>query len=151
MMKVFWILWSKQKCENSVKFDSSWAYGIELSWTWVESNFKLTIECMTKWSIWNWKKRFQVLVGQIVSFALVRERIGWMLAVFYRDFTVKAVSKKLANFGSLKNSIMRTKFQRFATFNCQGVKDKIKQKLIVDDFYKLRLATIMVQETNRIT
>ena len=74
-----------------------------------------------------------------------------MLAVFYRHFTVKAVSKKLANFGSLKNSIMRIKFQRFATFNSQGVKDKVKQKLIVDDFYKLRLAAIMVQETNRIT
>ena len=42
---------------------------------------------------------------------------------------------------------MRPKFQRFATFNCQGLNDKVKQTHITDDFYKLRLAAIMVQET----
>ena len=39
------------------------------------------------------------------------------------------------------------KFQIFATFNCQGFNDKVKQKHISDDFQKFRLAAIMVQET----
>ena len=42
---------------------------------------------------------------------------------------------------------MRPKFQRFGTFNCQGLNDKVKQTHIADDFYKFRLAVIMVQET----
>ena len=42
---------------------------------------------------------------------------------------------------------MRPKFQRFATFDCQGLNDKGKQTYIADDFYKFRLSTIMVQET----
>ena len=41
---------------------------------------------------------------------------------------------------------MRPKFQRFATFNCQGLNDKAKQTHIADEFYRLRLASIMVQE-----
>ena len=41
---------------------------------------------------------------------------------------------------------MRSKFQRFATLNCQGLNDKVKQTHIADDFYKFRLAAIMVQE-----
>ena len=43
---------------------------------------------------------------------------------------------------------MRRKFQRFATFNCQGLNDKVKQTHIADDFYKFRLTAIMVQETS---
>ena len=42
---------------------------------------------------------------------------------------------------------MRPKSQRFATFNCQGLNDKVKQIHIADDFYKFRLAAIMAQET----
>ena len=42
---------------------------------------------------------------------------------------------------------MRPKFQRFATFNCQGLNDKVKQTHIAHDFHKFRLAAIMVQET----
>ena len=42
---------------------------------------------------------------------------------------------------------MRPKFQRFTTFNCQGLNDEVKQTHIVDDFYKFRLAAIIVQET----
>ena len=42
---------------------------------------------------------------------------------------------------------MRPKFQRFAMFNCQGLKDEVKQTHIADNFYKLHLAAIMVQET----
>ena len=42
---------------------------------------------------------------------------------------------------------MRPKFQRFATFNCQGLNDEVKKTHIADDFYKFRLAAIMVQET----
>ena len=42
---------------------------------------------------------------------------------------------------------MRPKFQRFATFNCHGFNDEVKQTHIADDFYKFRLAAIMVQET----
>ena len=42
---------------------------------------------------------------------------------------------------------MRPKFQRFAMFNCQRLNDIVKQTRITDDFYKLHLAAIMVQET----
>ena len=42
---------------------------------------------------------------------------------------------------------MRPKFQRFTTFNYQELNDKVKQTHIADDFYKLRLAAILVQET----
>ena len=42
---------------------------------------------------------------------------------------------------------MRPKFQRFATFNCQGLNDKVKQIHIADDFYKFPPVAIMVQET----
>ena len=42
---------------------------------------------------------------------------------------------------------MRPKFQRFATFNCQGLNDEVKQTHINDNFYKFHLAEIMVQET----
>ena len=42
---------------------------------------------------------------------------------------------------------MRPKFQRFAMFNCQGLKDEVKETHIADNFYKLHLAAIMVQET----
>ena len=40
-----------------------------------------------------------------------------------------------------------TKFQRFATFNCKGLTDEVKQTHVDGDFYKFRLAAIMVQET----
>ena len=43
---------------------------------------------------------------------------------------------------------MRPKFQRFPTFNCQGLNDEVKQTHIANDFYKFRLAAIMVQETS---
>ena len=43
---------------------------------------------------------------------------------------------------------MRPKFQIFATFNCQGLNDEVKQTHIADDFYEFRLAAIMVQETH---
>ena len=42
---------------------------------------------------------------------------------------------------------MRPKFQRFATFNCQGHNDEVKQTHIGDNFYKFHLAVIMAQET----
>ena len=42
---------------------------------------------------------------------------------------------------------MRPKFHRLATFNCKGLNDEVKQTYIADDFYKFRLAAIMVQET----
>ena len=42
---------------------------------------------------------------------------------------------------------MRPIFQRFATFNCQRLNDKVKQTHIADDLYKFCLAAIMVQET----
>ena len=42
---------------------------------------------------------------------------------------------------------MRPKFQRLATFSCQGLNDKVKQTHIADDFCKFRLTAIMVQET----
>ena len=42
---------------------------------------------------------------------------------------------------------MRSKFQRFATFNWQGLNDEVKKTYIADDFYKFRLGAIMVQET----
>ena len=42
---------------------------------------------------------------------------------------------------------MRPKFQSFAAFKSQGLNDKVKQTHIADDFYKFRLAAIMVQET----
>ena len=42
---------------------------------------------------------------------------------------------------------MRPKVQRFVTFSCQGLIDKVKQTHIADDFYKFCLAAIMVQET----
>ena len=42
---------------------------------------------------------------------------------------------------------MGPKFQRFATFNCKGLTDEVKQTHVDGDFYKFRLAAIMVQET----
>ena len=42
---------------------------------------------------------------------------------------------------------MRPRFQRFATFNCQGLNDEVKKTHIADDFYKFCLGAIMVQET----
>ena len=42
---------------------------------------------------------------------------------------------------------MRPKLERLATFNCQGLNDKVKQTHIADDFCKFRLAAIMVQKT----
>ena len=42
---------------------------------------------------------------------------------------------------------MRPKFQRFATVNCQGLNDEVKQTHIADNFYKFHLAVIMAQET----
>ena len=41
---------------------------------------------------------------------------------------------------------MRPRFQRFASFNYQGINYKIKQTHIADDFYKFHLAAIIVQE-----
>ena len=41
---------------------------------------------------------------------------------------------------------MRPKFKRFATFNCQGLNSEVRQTHIADDFYKFRVAEIMVQE-----
>ena len=41
---------------------------------------------------------------------------------------------------------MRPKFKRFATFNCQGLNSEVRQTYIADDFYKFRVAEIMVQE-----
>ena len=41
---------------------------------------------------------------------------------------------------------MRPKFQRLVTFNCKGLNDEVKETHIADDFYKSRLAAIMVQE-----
>ena len=41
---------------------------------------------------------------------------------------------------------MRPKFQRLVTFNCKGLNDEVKQTHIADDFYKFRLAAIMVQD-----
>ena len=48
---------------------------------------------------------------------------------------------------------MRPNFQRFATVNCQGFNDKVKQTHIADYFYKWRLATIMVNtyQGNKVT
>ena len=42
---------------------------------------------------------------------------------------------------------MGPKFQRFATFNCKELTDEVKQTHVAGDFYKFRLAAIMVQET----
>ena len=42
---------------------------------------------------------------------------------------------------------MKLKFQRFTTFNCQGLNDYVRQTHITDDFYEFCLAAIMVQET----
>ena len=41
---------------------------------------------------------------------------------------------------------MRPKFQRFATFNCQGLINKVMQKNIAGDFYKF--STGILQETH---
>lgn len=43
---------------------------------------------------------------------------------------------------------MKTKFQKFVTFNCKGLIDEIKKMHITDDTYKFRPAAIMLWETH---
>ena len=43
---------------------------------------------------------------------------------------------------------MDKKYNRFATFNCQGLKNITKQRLIADDFVKCNLVAMIIQETH---
>ena len=40
------------------------------------------------------------------------------------------------------------RYKRFATFNCQGLLNKVKQMDIADDFCHHRLTGMMIQETH---
>ena len=40
------------------------------------------------------------------------------------------------------------RYKRFATFNCQGFRNKVKQMNIADDFCQHRLNAMMIQETH---